>query len=139
MALPCPSSLWQLARSASSTAAYVSGTFSSITVALGFQDSNVATDTEWALTVGGKIGMGTVALAYADNGTAGASITLAGDFEVGSATSVQAYVANDESQADETAYGVGFVHDLGGGASLRGGIADTHGTMRADMGVLFAF
>ncbi|WP_163848242.1 porin [Pseudooceanicola aestuarii] len=121
------------------TAGHVSATFNTITVALGFQDSNVATDTEWALTVGGKIGMGTVALAYADNGTAGDKFTLSGDFEVGSATSVQAYYTNDEAQVDEDAFGIGFKHDLGGGASLRGGVAETHGTTRADMGVLFAF
>ena len=40
----------------------------------------------------------------------------------------------------ETSYGVDFNHDLGGGTSLRGGVASRgNGFVRADLGVRFNF
>ncbi|MBU2981143.1 porin [Lentibacter algarum] len=119
-------------------AAFGAYTFSGWTVALGVQDSSLATDTEWTATVGGNIGPATVGLAYADNGTAGDRLVLSARFDVGAATNVEAYYA-DDSAAGES-YGIDFNHDLGGGTSLRGGIVQTYaGDTNADFGVRFNF
>ena len=100
--------------------------------------SDAGANAEWVATVGTTVGGVGVGLAAASN-AGDMALTLSGSFSVGSATSVTAYVANDESQADASAFGLGVVHNLGGGASVRGGVASTHGTNRADLGVQFNF
>jgi outer membrane protein OmpU len=115
-------------------------TFSGWTVALGFQDSSTATDTEWTISAGGDIGPANVTLAYADNGTNGDHWVLAGRFDVGASTNVEAYFADADAFADDNSYGVDFNHNMGGGTSLRGGIAKLGaGNTVADFGVRFNF
>ena len=66
----------------------------------------------------------------------GASISV----PVGAATSIQAVVNDNGVDGDDTAYGVGFRHDLGGGVSLRGGIGNNNSDNTvADLGVIFNF
>jgi len=109
------------------------------TFALGVQNSDLATDTELAASVGGTVGMASVTLSYADNGTSGDHTVLAASFDVGAATKVLAYVANADAYAD-TSFGIGAHHDLGGGTSLRGGVASlASGQTIADLGVRFNF
>ena len=109
------------------------------TFALGAQDSDSATDTELAASIGGSVGMASVTLSYADNGTDGDHTVLAASFDVGAATKVQAYVA-DADYYTETSFGIGAHHDLGGGTSLRGGVASLgNDDTRVDMGVRFNF
>lgn len=106
---------------------------------LGVQDSDNAADTEWVLGASGSFGVADVTVAWADNGTAGDQWVLAGRFDVGAATNVEAYVADADAFAT-TSYGVDFNHDLGGGVSLRGGVAKLgNDTTRADFGVRFNF
>jgi outer membrane protein OmpU len=120
-------------------AAHAAYTFSGWTVAVGVQDSDNAADTEAAFSVGGSIGIADVTLAYADNGTQGDHVVLAGRFDVGAATNVEVYVADADKWAD-TSYGVDFNHSLGGGTSIRGGVASLGGgSTRADLGVRFNF
>jgi outer membrane protein OmpU len=120
-------------------AAHVAYTWSGWTFALGAQDSDNAADTEFAASVGGSFGIADVTLAYADNGTQGDHIVLTGRFDVGAATNVEVYVADADKWTD-TSYGIDFNHDMGGGTSLRGGIASLgNGDTRADMGVRFNF
>jgi len=120
-------------------AAHAAYSWNGWTFALGVQDSNNAADTELAASVGGSFGPVDVTLAYADNGTAGDHITLAGRFDVGAATNVEVYVADADNFANAS-YGVDFNHDLGGGTSLRGGIASlSSDNIRADLGVRFNF
>ncbi|WP_282047957.1 porin [Sulfitobacter mediterraneus] len=120
-------------------AAHVAYSWNGWTFALGAQDSNSATDTELAASVSGTFGPVDVTLAYADNGTNGDHITLAGRFDVGAATNVEVYVADADNFANAS-YGVDFNHDLGGGTSLRGGIASlSSDNIRADLGVRFNF
>jgi outer membrane protein OmpU len=120
-------------------AAHAAYSWNGWTFALGAQDSNNAADTELAASVSGSFGPVDVTLAYADNGTAGDHITLAGRFDVGAATNVEVYVADADNFAN-TSYGVDFNHDLGGGTSLRGGIASlSSDNIRADLGVRFNF
>jgi outer membrane protein OmpU len=129
-------------------AGYAAYTWSGWTFALGLQDSNDVTDTEWALSAGGTVGIADISLTYAKNGDdngiigaggAGDHWVLAGRFDVGAATDVEVYVADADYFA-ETSYGVDFNHDLGGGTSVRGGIANLGtGETRADLGVRFNF
>lgn len=120
-------------------AGHAAYTWSGWTFALGAQDSDDDADTELAASVGGSFGPADVTLAYADNGTDGDHIVLAARFDVGAATNVEAYVADADYFA-ETSYGIDFNHDLGGGTSLRGGVASLgNDDVRADMGVRFNF
>lgn len=120
--------------------AYSAGNYN---VALFGQDSNVATDNNWALTASGVFGPATVTLQVADNTTANnMKYGVALDYQVGSATSIAAYVNHDEGLNGATGgenYGLGVVHNLGGGASIRGGVASLNDVTRADLGVQFSF
>ncbi|KEJ90429.1 porin [Sulfitobacter donghicola] len=122
-------------------AAHVAYTWNGWTFALGAQDSDNAADTEFAASVGGSFGIADVTLAYADNGTAGDHIVLAGRVDVGAATNIEAYVADADQWAD-TSFGIDFNHDMGGGTSLRGGVS-TGGSLgdetMVDLGVRFNF
>jgi len=121
-------------------AAYLAYTFNGITLAFGYQDSNVAADVEYTLSVGGSFGVADVSLTYAENNAGADRIVLGGLFEVGAATTIEAYVAQDDSQVEDTAYGIGFNHNLGGGVSLQGGIDNAlDGATYADLGVRFNF
>jgi outer membrane protein OmpU len=127
-------------------AAVAAYTYAGWTFAAAIQDSNSVIDTEYALSVGGSFGIADVTLAYAKNGddtgvgtVGGDHIVLAGRFDVGAATNVEVYVA-DADYFLETSYGIDFNHDLGGGTSLRGGVASLGSdNVRADMGVRFNF
>ncbi|MFG6565213.1 porin [Sulfitobacter sp. 1A13421] len=126
-------------------AAYVAYTWNGWTFAVGGQDSDNATDTEWTATAGGSFGIADVTLAYADNGTMGDRVVLAARFDVGAATDMEVYVADNSNGTDadavnDTGYGIDFNHDLGGGTSLRGGVAKRfNDDVVADMGVRFNF
>ena len=121
-------------------AIYGSYTWSGWTFALGLQDSNAATDTEVTASVGGDIGPAFVSVAWADNGVSGEHWVLAGRFDVGAATNIEAYYADADYFADDNSYGVDFNHDMGGGTSLRGGIVKRGGgNTQADLGVRFNF
>jgi len=118
---------------------YLAYTFSGWTVALGLQDSDIAGDTELALTVGGNVGVADLTFGYADNGTNGDAFAITAAFDIGAATRLTAVVLDQESYTD-TVYGVGVTHDLGGGTSLRGGVQNNrNGATVADLGVRFNF
>ena len=119
-------------------AGFVAYTWNGWTFALGGQDSDNAGDTEFTATAGGSFGIADVTLAYADNGTNGDRVVLAGRFDVGAATDMEVYVVDQEGA--DNGYGVDFNHDLGGGTSLRGGVAKLiNDDVVADMGVRFNF
>ena len=115
-----------------------SATFSGVTVGLGTSTTDVATQAEQLATLGGSIGGVNLGLAYGKlvNGTT--HTTLSMGMSVGAATSMSAYISDDEANTDKN-YGVGLVHDLGAGTSLRGGVVSIDGDTRADFGVLFNF
>jgi outer membrane protein OmpU len=115
------------------------------TVAIAAQDSDNAADTEFAVTAGGSVGSANVKMAFADNGTAGDHVVLAGSFDVGAATDVEAYIA-DADYWNDVSVGIDFNHDMGGGTSLRGGISSggsmstaTDSGLAVDLGVRFNF
>ncbi|MEN8892829.1 porin [Planktotalea arctica] len=111
--------------------------FSGWKVSLGYQDSNNNANDKITMTVGGNVGIADLAFAVADNnGTL--KYGIGADFSVGAATTVSAFV-NTEDTAGE-AYGLGVSHDLGGGASIKGGVVQTAaGTTLADLGLHFNF
>ena len=118
-------------------AAYSVGGF---TVALATSDSDVATSTETAATVSGKIGDVTVGAAWAETAGNTSQYTLSAAMSVGAATTVKAYYNDNEANTvDDTSYGLGFVHGLGGGTSLIGGVASVNDRTLADFGVQFNF
>ncbi|WP_386176050.1 porin [Sulfitobacter sp. R86518] len=129
-------------------AGYVAYTYNGFTFAAAAQDSNDEGDTDYALSVVGNVGPAKVSLAYADNGDDngitgdggnGDHYALTASFDIGAATNLDVYVA-DADYYEETSYGIGAHHDLGGGVSLRGGIISKgDDTIRADMGVRFTF
>jgi len=118
-------------------AAYGAYTFGDWTAALGFQKSSVAQEDKIVLTVAGKVGDYGVGFAAADNDGV-KKVALNGSATFG-ATTVSAYVADENSVAAETAYGLGLSYDLGG-ASVVGGVSHSEsGVNRADLGVSFSF
>jgi outer membrane protein OmpU len=125
-------------------AAHVAYTWNGWTFAIGGQDSNSASDTELAVSAGGSIGPVAVNLAYADNGVNGNHITLAGRVDVGAATNVEFYISDADTifgtPTMNSSYGIDFNRDLGGGTSIRGGVAKLFaGHTVADLGVRFNF
>ena len=77
----------------------------------------------------------------AKNGTA---YGLSGAFNVGAATTLTFAYGDGSGDGDKQQIGVGLLYDLGGGASLRGGIGqsktgDEDGVMQADFGAQFNF
>jgi outer membrane protein OmpU len=128
------------------TALHLAYSFGDYNAAIAFQDSDVVGDTEWALTGSGAFGPANLTLQIANNGNNtpvdSMKYGIAASFDVGAATTVSGYVNHDEALAGGTGdenLGIGVVHDLGGGASIRAGVADTGGTTRADAGVQFSF
>ncbi|MQQ08137.1 porin [Epibacterium sp. SM1979] len=68
------------------------------------------------------------------------AIGLSGSYDISSATTLTAVIADSGVDADDTVYGIGFKHSLGGGVSLRGGVGqETDGDTLADLGVRFDF
>ena len=86
-----------------------------------------------------------VGLLYFDNGEIGGvevgnTVTLYGNYGFG-ATTVRAYIANNDNAANvnDVAFGVGADYDLGG-ATLAGGVAIGYDeNVTADLGVKFDF
>ncbi len=68
------------------------------------------------------------------------AIGVSAAYAVSSATTLTAVLADSGVDAEDTVYGLGVKHDLGGGVSLRGGVGqNTDGFTKADLGVRFDF
>ena len=118
----------------------VSATMSGWTVAVSASDTDTAANAEWVATLGGKIGGVALGLATAEAVNGNSSTTVSAAFDVAAATSVTVYYNDDEANTvEDKSYGLGFVHGLGGGTSLRGGVVSVNDRTFADFGVLFNF
>ena len=115
-----------------------SASFSGVTVGLGTSSTKVSTQTEQLATVGGKVGGVSLGLAYGATKGGVKHTTLSMGMSVGAATSMSAYYADDKANTSKN-YGIGLAHDLGAGATLKGGYASIDGRSRADFGVTFNF
>ncbi|WIY26983.1 porin [Parasedimentitalea psychrophila] len=112
--------------------------FNGTTFGAAYGDDDVAGD-YWAATVSGDFGQFGYAVMIGDADSfddmhIGASM----NYEISSATSIQALIA-DGANDDDATYGVGFKHSLGGGVTLKGGVASDNGNTLADLGVALSF
>ena len=88
-------------------------------------------------------------LLVADDDVAGESLNgtaygLSGAYAISAATTINFAYGNGSAESDTQKFGFGVVHDLGGGASLVGGIGQTKvgggdGRLTADFGAYFDF
>lgn len=113
------------------------------TVALGYGKNGVDEDMS-VLTFEGAFGnfVGTLMVGdetVADAAKSGMFYGLSGALSVGAATTITASYGDGEGDADTEQYGLGFIQDLGGGTSLRGGVGKDGDDTVADLGVRFNF
>ena len=141
-------------------------TAAGFTGAVSFSDDRVNNTEEFQVGAGYDFNGTAVGVAYGDDDTAGEFwvATVSGSFaqfgysvivgdadafadvafgasvnyEISSATSIQALIADGANDADAT-YGIGFKHSLGGGVTLKGGVASDNGNTLADLGVALSF
>lgn len=101
------------------------------------------------LTLGGEWGDFSGTLFVADDDVSektkeGTAYGLSAAFNVGTATTLTFAYGDGSGDSDKQQLGAGLIYDLGGGASLRGGIGqskvgDENGIMQADFGAQFNF
>jgi outer membrane protein OmpU len=118
------------------TAIHVAYSGANFGIALGYADSDV-NDNLTVLTGNYDFGTFDIIGFYADSDIDDSSYGVSANVEVGAATSIQ--VAYGGGDNDEDAYGIGFKHNLGGGAFLRGGVGETGSGTKADLGIRFDF
>lgn len=130
-------------------------TFNNITAAVAYGETKanaaVGSDKQslTVLTLGGEWGdfSGTLFVAddnTVDDATDGTAYGLSAAYNVGSATTLTFAYGDGNADSDTQQYGIGAIYDLGGGASLRGGIGqskvgDGDSSVRADFGAQFNF
>jgi outer membrane protein OmpU len=112
--------------------------FNGTTVGAAYGDDDLVGEF-WAATVSGSFGPVGYSVIVGDADVfADLAIGASMNYEISSATSIQALVADGANDADAT-YGVGFKHSLGGGVTLKGGVASDNGNTLADLGVALSF
>lgn len=124
---------------------HIAYTFSDWTVALGYavnEDDGGADLKGTVLTVGGTLGIVDLAFFLAqDDSISGDNVSygISGAVDVGAATQIQASISDGD--VGDTGWGIGVVHDLGGGVSIKGMVGQeaTDGNNVADLGVQFNF
>ncbi len=126
--------------------------FDNITAALAYGETKgdlLEKSTLTVLTLGGEWGDFSGTLFVADDDVAvdelnGTAYGLSLAYNIGAATTLTAAYGGGSADLDTESYGIGAIYDLGGGASLRGGIGqskvgDGDGRLRADFGAQFNF
>ncbi|SCZ66361.1 outer membrane protein OmpU [Epibacterium ulvae] len=109
--------------------------------AFGNTDSGATDEDFWAASFNGEIGAVAFSVLATDSDgqddvTFGASLNYA----LSSATDLRFAISDGGADANETSFGVGFRHSLGGGVSLRGGVGqDADENTVADLGVALSF
>ena len=103
-----------------------------LTVALGGQFSNRAAEDETVASIGYAMGNYSFNVSSSNN-NGNRKTSFGGAVDAGNGLRLNAYVTENESEADN-AYGFGVKYDLGGGASFDAGYTNT----AADLGVLSA-
>ncbi len=129
-------------------------TFNNITAAIAYgqtKASDVSNEKEslTVFTLGAEFGdfSGTLFVAdddVLDDSLNGTAYGLSAAYNVGSALTLTAAYGDGSADGDTQQYGIGAIYDLGGGASLRGGIGnskvgDGDSSLRADFGAQFNF
>jgi len=122
--------------------------FGDWTVAAGYANNASGTANMWSASVNGSIGDFGVGIQYSDLDNVAAKVVLNGSYSFGD-TNVTAFVSNTSwetaaiqaaaGSTEDTEYGIGFTHSLGG-ATLAGGVTRNFaGNTAADLGVRFSF
>lgn len=128
-------------------------TFGNITAALAYGETNAAGAAPnldmTVLTLAGTWGALSASLVVGDENTGAVATSdtfygLSGSYDVSSATTIVAAYGDGSGTGDTQQYGIGVVHDLGGGVSLRGGVGSSKvgagaSSVRADFGARFNF
>lgn len=121
-------------------AGYKFGNYS-VGAVIGNVDDQVDDQDFYAASFNGDLGSFAFSLLVADidgqdDTSFGGSISV----PVGAATSISVAVADNGVQGDDTSYGIGFRHSLGGGVRLQGGVGENNsGNVVGDLGVIFNF
>ena len=125
-------------------------TTAGLTVEVGFADDNSTGDTWTGIELGYTMGAATLGATFIDRDEAAGSSDRdrsGAGFSIGYAVNDALTVTGVMSSTDGVAvgsqsiddYGVGFAYNLGGGASIVGGMAETNTVDRWDLGVKMAF
>ena len=114
------------------------------TIAVGYSSTKVATQIDAKGTA--KLGAATIAVRIASNDNPANTDDLAVALSVSGTfggVGVTAFAAQnrkfDSTNADNDTIGIGASYDLGGGASVAGGVSDNGTNTTADLGVSFSF
>ena len=115
--------------------------FGDYSVGIMFADEDTDDKEVVAASLGGEIGALAFNLLIADSDALDdTGYSLSVKYEMSASTELRFAYSDGGNDADEEAYGIGFIHQLGGGVSLRGGVGEnTSGTTVADLGVVFNF
>lgn len=95
----------------------------------------------WVITANGSLGIADVSFLISDfDGDDDTVFGASASFPVGAATSILASVSDGGATGNDTSYGLGFRHSLGGGVRLDGMVGSNEkGNTIADLGVRFDF
>ena len=121
-------------------AAYNFGDYN-VGAAYGSEDNNGTDNDYWAASFGGSVGAASFSLLVTDADDAD-DLTFGGsmNYAISSATDLRVAFSDGGASTNETAFGVGFRHSLGGGVSLRGGVGrNASDNNVADLGVALSF
>lgn len=107
-----------------------------------FEGAGSDVSNDWIVaTLSGTIGTADVSFLISDfEGDDDAVFGASASFPVGAATNILASVSDGGDDANDTSYGLGFRHSLGGGVRLDGMVgSNAAGNTIADLGVRFDF
>ncbi|MDW3224032.1 MAG: porin [Paracoccaceae bacterium] len=108
----------------------------------GVGDATAASDNDfWVITANGSLGIADVSFLISDfDGDADTVFGASASFPVGASTAILASVSDGGAATNDTSYGLGFRHSLGGGVRLDGMVGSNEkGNTIADLGVRFDF
>ncbi|MFK7878621.1 porin [Roseobacter sp.] len=107
-----------------------------------FEDAGTDVENDWIVaTLSGSLGIADVSFLVSDfEGDDDFVIGASASIPVGAATNIVASVSDGGADGNDTSYGLGFTHSLGGGVSLAGMAgSNAAGNTIADLGVRFNF
>ena len=111
----------------------------SVGVMYGDSDTN---NSQWAIGADGSFGDFGYAVLVGDNDAVNADVMVgaSGSYAISAATSLNAHVSTGGVATNDTSYGIGISHSLGGGVTLGAGVGKNRlGHTQGDMGVNFNF
>ena len=122
--------------------------FNNVIAAIAYGQNDIS-ESLTLLTLGAEFGDFSGTLFVADDDVvsdtlSGTAYGFSAKYAISGATTLNFAYGNGSAESDEQKFGIGAIHDLGGGASLRGGIGQTKigdgdGRLRADFGANFNF